>query len=165
MSDDRRIPRRLPTDPITRSAMERRAREQRERESVPETWDEDITGRHEGEELARLRARRETKDRLARLEVKHDELANAVGETRVAVARVEGQLEVLPELVTEVRDAARIAREREHIRDVSIINVEQAKQLDRVEARRDWRKLVVALVSSAVGGGLLWEAIKHLVWG
>jgi hypothetical protein len=55
---------------------------------VPTEAFDDPTGQHEGEELARLRARRLTPERIARLETKHDTLA-------LEVARMAGTLDAV----------------------------------------------------------------------
>jgi hypothetical protein len=53
---------------------------------VPVEVEEEVTGKHDGDELAMLRAKRPTHDRIARLEVKGDATAQAQ-------ARMEGKLD------------------------------------------------------------------------
>lgn len=60
--------------------------ERKRRESAPVEVDEEVTGKHEGDELARLRAQRPTDQRIARLEEKHDDLSKSV-------SRMEGKLD------------------------------------------------------------------------
>jgi hypothetical protein len=75
---------------------------------VPVEVDEEVTGKHEGDELAQLRAKRPTHDRIARLEVKSDAQATAT-------ARMEGKLDTVIALATakataEVAETGRTAR-------------------------------------------------------
>jgi hypothetical protein len=56
---------------------------------------DDVTGQHEGEELARIRARRPTPERLRILEQKHDRLDDKVDEIHNDLARQSGQLALL----------------------------------------------------------------------
>jgi hypothetical protein len=55
--------------------------------------EEEVTGKHDGDELAMLRAKRPTHDRIARLEVKSDDAAKSN-------ARVEGKLDAVLVLLT-----------------------------------------------------------------
>jgi hypothetical protein len=75
--------------------------------AVPEPIEDDeVTGKHEGDELAQLRAKRPTHDRIARLEVKSDEHATTG-------ARVEGKLDaVLVLLTTKASEEGKTARIR-----------------------------------------------------
>jgi hypothetical protein len=53
--------------------------------AVPEPIEDDeVTGKHEGDELAQLRAKRPTHDRIARLEVKSDEHGDRCARRRQA---------------------------------------------------------------------------------
>ena len=92
------------------------ARKQRERArsnplGIPAVTCDEVTGNYEGEELARARARRPTPERLARLEEKHDDLAETVNELRVGVAKIDGKLDTLPELLSLLKgkQAAQVA--------------------------------------------------------
>jgi hypothetical protein len=73
---------------------------------IPAPVFDDVTGRYEGEELARMRAKRETPERISRLEKKQDDraemkaLAAVVTDARLEVAGMRGELEVLPRLVS-----------------------------------------------------------------
>lgn len=84
---------------------------------VPVEFPDEITGNYEGQDLARMRARRPTDKRLELVETKHDVLAKDVGELRVQAARIEGKLDVLPrllELVEGKQTAANLAHANEH---------------------------------------------------
>jgi hypothetical protein len=84
-----------------------------EKHAVPEeTWDEPATGRVDltAGELANIRARRPTPERISRLEVKHDALA-------LTVAKMDGKIDALLDLGAkaeqerQARHAADIAAE------------------------------------------------------
>jgi uncharacterized coiled-coil protein SlyX len=90
------------------------ARRERNRASpargVPEFTTDELTGNYQGEDLARMRARRPTPNRLERLEKKQDEdraeiktLTTTVSDLRVDVANIDGKLDVLPELLQLIR--------------------------------------------------------------
>ena len=62
------------------------------------TWDEvpdEVTGRYEGEELAMYRSRRETKERLAKLESKHDAVDERLRVIEISTTKSEQHLLVL----------------------------------------------------------------------
>lgn len=95
----------------------------KEREAAPEFVEEECTGRHDGEELEHLRARRPTPERLRRLESKqdddrkaHQDLAKLVNETRVELAGVRGELKVLPELVELIKGKSADEQKTERVR-------------------------------------------------
>lgn len=79
--------------------------------------DEDITGKHEGEELAQMRSRRPTIARVERLEVKQDEDRERFAKLEIAVASIDGKLAVLPrvlDLLEGKQTAAAAAHATEH---------------------------------------------------
>lgn len=92
------------------------------------------TGVYEGDDLRRARASRPTAARLERLEDKHDETRRDVADLRAVVGRIEGKLDVLPQLVEAVKDAADRVQEREHLRVVTEIQVDGATKLGGVKA-------------------------------
>jgi len=181
-----------PTERELESDRSRRERASSQVDDLSEEFDDPITGNYEGEELQRVRReKRTTGERLDRLEVKHDRLVEAVTQTRVAVGRIEGQLEVLPELVSVIKQGAA----REHVtftakvdvdkaREEAKIEVEKAKELSAVEieeakkraqveldkakerdvirARSERRKRITKIVGAVVGMPALWEGIKWL---
>jgi predicted transcriptional regulator len=77
------------------------ARRVRERiGAVPEFVAEEVTGQYQGEELAQMRARRPTDQRIARVEEKFDALESTVSDMRVEVGKIDGKLDVLPRLLS-----------------------------------------------------------------
>src|SRR5262249_37993257 len=145
---------------------------------VPRAVDahDEITGKYEGEELEERRARRPTPERILRLERKHDELAADVKEVRqdvktverhlceVAerVAHVDGQMEILPKVVDEMRLATRAMQEREHVTFTAKLDLDKAKalgdqrvatqeKLDVIDARKARRRRVTKLIGAGVG--------------
>jgi hypothetical protein len=155
-------------------------------EAIPEAFEgpETVTGNYEGETLREFRRQRPTGERLDRLEVKHDSLDAVVTETRVAVGRIEGKLEVLPKLVSIIETAAQARNEREHVTFTSQVSVDtareqakievekagnlskleisQAKELDLIKARQVRRKRNAKIVGSVIGLVTSWEIMK---WG
>lgn len=62
---------------------------------IPGPVFDDPTGQCEGEQLRAIRARRPTPERIARLEEKHDSLAETVVEIRVGVGEMSGKLDTI----------------------------------------------------------------------
>lgn len=144
MTDDPR-PKRAASHPAARRLQTSGDRDlaseaaRREREAVPyvvETSDE-ISGHYDVEERAQMRARRPTAQRLAILEVKHDELA-------LTVAGMDGKVTA----ILEYSAKADAAREKQ----------EQAKAVDRASARAQIVPVIkalgiaLALVAAAIVG-------------
>jgi len=109
------------------------------------------TGVYEGEDLRRARAQRPTGARLERLEDKHDETRRDVADLREAVGRVEGKLEVLPQLLEAVQKSAERANTREDITFTSTVRVQEAEKIGHVRSRllrgELWIKIVAVLAS------------------
>ena len=78
---------------------------------TPQFVDEECTGKYEGEDLARMRSRRPTPERISKLESKHDELVKAFNDHRTessaAMGRVEGKLDTAISFITEGGKTAR----------------------------------------------------------
>jgi hypothetical protein len=81
-------------------------------QGVPAVVFDDVTGRYEGADLASMRARRPTPERISRLEKKQDDdrselkaLAMTVADLRVDVAGIDGKLDVLPRLLSLIEGA------------------------------------------------------------
>jgi hypothetical protein len=147
-------PRRLQTQ-TERDMDSLRARKEREGAGIPEDFDdEEYTGKHDAEDLARLRATRTSDDRLRRLEKKHDAISDIVHETRADVREMKGQLVVLPDLVDEIRATAKETRDRESRRDAEDADVRKHRR-ERVTKLVG---IVAALLSS--GAALHWLAGK-----
>ncbi len=121
------------------------------RTGVPAFVEEEATDKYEGEELARVRARRPTPERIGRLETKHDELAKVVTETRVLVGEMNGKLEVLPELISIVRTSADHAAERERM-----------TLADTHDGRATRRKALLQIIGAVLGGGVLAKILHAL---
>ena len=118
---------------------------------------EDVTGNYEGEALQEMRRRRDTGERVDRMEVKHDRLVDIVTEMRVehgeAIARVETKLEDLPKLVDIVTKIADRAGERDHVTFTAKMDVDTAKQIDGVKAgasHREWVTSGLKILGAAV---------------
>lgn len=91
---------------------------------VPAFVDEEATGKYDGEQLATIRAKRPTDKRLAKLEEKHDAVDSKVDAIGQRVARMEGTLETIADvLVPERREAHKTERARIDSRTKIIIAV------------------------------------------
>jgi uncharacterized coiled-coil protein SlyX len=123
----------------------------RERESAPDFVEPEITGNYEGDELANVRARRPTPMRLSRLETKHDELRDVVTEMRVEVSGMSGKLDVLPSLVSAVRDSVKSSQQREHVAD-----------LDELDEKKNKRERITKVLGWLFGGGILLQILNKL---
>lgn len=99
MSDERPKRQQTQTERDLEGLAARRERVRSAPFGVPVDFDDDITGNHEGEDLARLRAQRATPERLAHLESKYDRLGEQVNAIHVDVAGMRGELKVLPKLL------------------------------------------------------------------
>lgn len=113
-------------------------------------FEEDVTGQYDGDELDRLRAMRPADQRIARLEKKHDDLTQVVTETRVIVGEMSGQLSVLPELISVVRESANRASQREHVTFTAQVDVDKARQLDSIEGKKANRQRITTIIGGAV---------------
>jgi hypothetical protein len=60
---------------------------------VPDFVPDEVTGQYEGEDLARMRAKRPTDKRIEKLEAKHDSLDGKVDDIGNRMARMEGKLD------------------------------------------------------------------------
>jgi hypothetical protein len=107
------------------------------RMGVPEFVDEDATGKYEGEELARIRARRPITGRISKVEIRVDDIDNtliatikSLAETREAVARIDGKMDALLDL------GAKAEQER------------QARHTADLAAAESRRKFIIALIGA-----------------
>jgi len=71
---------------------------------VPVEVEPEVTGQYEGEELARIRAKRPTHERLARMEAKHDRLAESVTGIDKTLAGMGGKLDTVLDFLKTDRD-------------------------------------------------------------
>lgn len=118
----------------------------RERECVPVSCDEDVTGRYTGEELAEMRGRRTTEQRIARIEEKHDRLSDAVSELAVTSGKMEGKLSTLVELASKA-DAAREAQAKREAE-------ERGAADERASRERQMKRRLVVPIIKALGAAL-----------
>lgn len=143
---------------------------------------DDLTGRFERDELSvedleRFRAMRQPEDRLAKLEKKQDEQRKAdeayraktderLGKIEVAVADIGGQMKVIPDLVSAMKDATSALREREHItltsrvevdtaKKIADVEVDTAKKKDAIDAGKARRDFVLKIGAAILTGGVL----------
>jgi hypothetical protein len=139
----------------------------REREAVvKESSNDEITGRYEGEELDEKRDERDEKERIVRLEKKHDALKKDVqkkheelkgdvkelrgdvkqlsgefsdlrSEVSGAVGKLDGQSSVLSEMLGIVKKTAEQTVEREHVSFTAKVEVDKAHELAKVEVDKE----------------------------
>jgi hypothetical protein len=124
--------------------------------------EEEVTGRHEGEDLAALRSLRPERERISRLERKHDDLKRDVKEKHEelkadvkdvrddvkqlsssvstlsasvsgAVGKLDGQSGVLTEMLSLVKKTA----DRDHVTYTTKLEVDKAHELAKVEVDKE----------------------------
>lgn len=129
---------------------------------VKESAGEEITGRHEGEELGARRAQRPPDERFGRLEQKHDELKKDVekkhdelkkdvsdvrsdvktlsghvndmrSDVSGAVATISGQEKLLTETLSIVKKTHDRESDRAHVKFTAEVDVDTAKELAKVD--------------------------------
>lgn len=122
---------------------------------VPGYVCDEITGVVEGEDLRRERAKRPSDERIERLEEKHDRLERAVTETRVIVGELNGKLEVLPQLVSMVRQTVERAVARQDADH-------NAQVLDDLDARKHRRQRITQVLGLVLSGGVVVEILHWL---
>jgi hypothetical protein len=104
--------------------------------AIPDFVEPEATGNYEGEELARIRARRPTSERLRRLEEKHDALSETVIDLRVGIGTMSGKLDTVLTHVT--------ATHRE----------QQVTERTRISSRAKIIVGVVGAVCAAIGAAI-----------
>jgi len=150
--------------PVLRPATERGSPAHRD---FSERWDDDVTGKYEGEELERARARRKTDDRIARLEVKHDKLDEKVDRMEVVLARVDSRTEAREqsdaELTSLLREQLRAKNDTERVKVTTTLDIDKHERVTKVDTqalavRARWKlALTVAsgLFSASVIGAVI----------
>lgn len=130
--------------PVWRSPRDRDVRVEKHADPVVEFVSEECTGRYEGEDLQRVRARRPTPERIARLELKHDRLAEVVTDVRV-----------------DVKTLLVLAEESKAERERRVAMEEQAQTL-ALAKRKTWPAIIKAIgaalaliIAALVGKGAL----------
>jgi hypothetical protein len=154
-------PRRLQTA-TERELASAAARRERAQSPAVEFVCDDVTGQYEGEELQRMRAQRKPDDRIGRLEEKHDSLVKVVTETRVEVAKISGQLEVLPKLVDAINQSVQRTAQRDHVTFTAKVDVDKAQALDVIDARKAKRDTYLKIAAALLTGGALGKLLHML---
>jgi hypothetical protein len=151
----------------------------REREAaVKEFSNDEITGRYEGEELDEKRDERDDKDRIVRLEKKHDSLKKDVqkkheelkgdvkelrgdvkqlsgefsdlrSEVAGAVGKLDGQSGVLSEMLGIVKKTAEQTVERDHVSFTAKVEVDKAHELAKVEVDKEQQLAAIEVTKEA----------------
>lgn len=123
---------------------------------------EDVTGQYQGAELARIRSRRPTPERIARLEAKHDQLASIVTEMRVDVADIRGDQKAQNASLTSISKTLDRLAEREAVDHAADADVDAARQKDLIAAAKAKREAIIKVVLYVVTGGLLGKIMHTL---
>lgn len=125
--------------------------------------DELDTGRCDTpEEVREMRARRPTPERISKLEIKHDELAKTVAETKALVAVVNAKTDGQTLLIQEIqRGVTRIA-DRDDVKFQSNLTINEAQKLDTIDAGKTRRWLIAKGAAALVGGGSLLELVHWI---
>lgn len=129
---------------------------------------DDETGKYEAgdithDELVEKRSERPHDARLTRLEEKHDNLVSVVGELRQTVGEVSGKLDILPQLVTAVKDASDRVQQREHVTFTAQVEVDKATKLDVIDAHKQRRQLALKVIGLLGAGGVVAEVAHWLI--
>lgn len=123
---------------------------------VPQGFEDD-SGNYTGDDLAAIRARRPTPQRIGHLEERVDGVVNAFGEFRAEHARDLGEVtSAVGTLTGEVRGLKTVieaSTRREHYTFKSQVEVDTAQKLEVVTAKGDRRKLILQVVK-IVGGAI-----------
>lgn len=114
----------------------------KEREAVVEDFviEESSQAYDDPDARKAFRAKRQTNERISRLEEKHDELSAVVGDMRATLGRVDGKLDILPQLVSTL----------------------QADKQDALDDRKHKRERLTKIVGGIFSAGVL-GAILHAV--
>lgn len=122
---------------------------------VPESWDDDCTGKYEeGEALQRAREERAARDpagRIAKLEAGHKELAGVVTGVRVDVGKMTGKIDTMLDYASK----ADTERERRAKADAVSAAVAVERRRKYVIALISALGTAVAVVAAAMAGGRL----------
>lgn len=120
-------------------------------------------------------SREDATDRTARIElleigqrdivIENKKQSDLLVETRLEVGKIGVKVDVLPELVSLIKDQADRATEREHAAYISRLqsdNEDKKDNYNRRQSKRDMMIKVLGLVSSAFSGGLTVAILHHL---
>jgi hypothetical protein len=158
----------------------RSERELRERSPIPFELPEEITGNYEGEELERIRALRPPEDRFHVLETKHDKLDQKVEKldtkvealdtkvdrVEVAVAGINGKMDLLPKMFESLQGELASRREDGHVilKQTLDVNTHEAKariDTQKVAKESKW-KMGVAVVTGVFSTAVITALITLL---
>lgn len=131
----------------------------------PVSFDDECTGRYEGEELRAARAARAAQDpaaRIALLEAGHKELGADVNEIKVSVADIRGDQKAQNASLSGIEKTLERMAQREHVTFTAKVDVDKAQRLDMIESKKDRRQLAYKIVGGVAGGGLLIEVLHRL---
>ncbi len=148
-------------------------------QGTPVEASDEITGQHEAGlidamELARLRGRRPTRERVDRLDVKFDQLDDKqdqlianVGSLAISISELKGEMKVIPKLVEILEKTHEQAAQRQtltltaqldtdKLKTTQQLDLEKASAVDKLDAAKQWRGVVVGAALKAVGflGGI-----------
>lgn len=117
--------------------------------AIPAQLDEDVTGKYEGVELEKMRAKRQTDVRVAILEKKNDANEKQSAEWRLMYV---GLLEKIAER----------AAQRDDVTFNTQNNIFELEAQDRIAARKARRKLIAGVATlAAPTGAVVYELIRH----
>lgn len=129
---------------------------------------EAATGVKSGDELARVRENRPTPVRFAHIEGRVDDVVQSVTEWRIETAEQFGGVNSsLGELAGEVKGLATVVSNMAQRGDIvfrSQTEVGTAKELDKIDAKKNRREFWTKIVIGAVGGGGVLEVL-HRIFG
>ncbi len=127
------------------------------RTAVSVDFEEDLTGKYDGDELRELRAKRPTDKRLEKLESFKDEVIERMGKVEVAVADMGGQMKILPSLVETMQNATIAMQQREHVTFSAQVDVGKAQALGEVETK------TIRAQGDVAAQKLKWAAVMKLL--
>ena len=122
----------------------------------PENFDDPITGSYEGEELARMRSKRPSEQRIAILEGKHDDLSKTVQSMRLLVVEIDTKQDLTLAAMERIE-------QRQHVKFEADIGVGKAVAIDVIDKRKDKRKALLTILGAVVGGGALLKILQGLL--
>jgi hypothetical protein len=149
------------------------------RPNQPESWNEDITGNYEGEELARMRAtkrspderfelldrhRDETKVELQGIKLDVSNLRGDISTLKGTVGEIKGQMEVWP----RIHDQLDTLLKRDHVKLEAKIDIERQKtaaeieerRADRAARRKLWGEIIAKIM---LGVAAIWAVIATIL--
>lgn len=118
----------------------------------------------------RIRAGRTTENRFEHIEENVDALkdgqtdhAARLGKVEVIVSRIDGKMDVVPELVDSLKDAVKDLRARDHQVFTQRTTVETAMTLDGLDKKRNRRERITKAVGAVLSGAGIVELLHRLL--